>query len=608
VSADQNGRAVPVSASRTAPAHAGQAQPVSPFRQPKAVYAVAFACVVSFMGIGLVDPILPALSKQLKATPSSVELLFTSYLVVTAVAMLVTGWVSSRIGAKRTLIAGLILIVAGSAAAGASGSIGEIIGFRAGWGLGNALFIATSLAVIIGAASGGFSGAIILYETALGIGIALGPLVGGELGGISWRGPFFGVTVLMSISLIATIAFVDQTPQPKRKTSITEPLRALRHRGLRIMSLTALCYNWGFFTLLAYTPFPMHLGIHELGYVFTGWGILVAIFAVFVAPRAQRRFGTPRSLYVNLALLAIDLVVIAAFTSSQITLIVAVIVSGAFVGLNNTLTTQSVMLVAPVERPIASAAYGFVRFIGGGLAPYCAARLAAAFNVHVPFYLGAVTVVLAIVILSTGHSLLTQAERKLAEPDTGATDEPGAVAEAAAVARPGAAAEAGAVAGPGAVAEAGAAPIVVAVGVGPGAAEVTDAAVALGRVLDAPIEVLHVLETDVVGDQVVDTETAEAARMIMADTVGRLRSAGIAANGHVLRVVGDHGSSGQRIADFATGRNARMIIIGSPTDGAAAGLFDASLTSQLIRHARCEVHIVPVPAARPLEDAELRPT
>jgi ACDE family multidrug resistance protein len=597
-----------VSAVHNGRADVGHAAPVNPFRQPKAVYAVAFACVVSFMGIGLVDPILPALSKQLKASPSQVELLFTSYLVVTAVAMLVTGWVSSRIGGKRTLIAGLVLIVAGSAAAGASQSIGEIIGFRAGWGLGNALFIATSLAVIIGAASGGFSGAIILYETALGIGIAMGPLVGGELGGISWRGPFFGVTVLMSISLIATILFVDKTPQPTRKTSIIEPLRALKHRGLLVMSLTALCYNWGFFTLLAYTPFPMHLGIHQLGYVFTGWGILVAIFAVFVAPRAQRRFGTPKSLYVNLALLAADLVVIAAFTTSQITLIVAVIVSGAFVGLNNTLTTQSVMLVSPVERPIASAAYGFVRFIGGGVAPYCAARLAAAFNVHVPFYLGAVTVVLAIVILSTGHSLLTQAERKLAEPDTGATGEPGAVAEAGALAGPGAVAEAGAVAGPGAVAEAGAAPIVVAVGVGPGAAEVTDAAVDLGRVLDAPIEVLHVLETDVVGDQVVDTETAEAARMIIADTVGRLRSAGIAANGHVLRVVGDHGASGERIADFAAGRGARVIIIGSPADGPSAGLFDASLTSQLIRHARSEVHIVPVPAVRPLEDAKLRPT
>ncbi len=567
----------------------GHAAPVNPFRQPKAVYAVAFACVVSFMGIGLVDPILPALSKQLKASPSEVELLFTSYLVVTAVAMLVTGWVSSRIGGKRTLIAGLVLIVAGSAAAGASHSIGEIIGFRAGWGLGNALFIATSLAVIIGAASGGFSGAIILYETALGIGIAMGPLVGGELGGISWRGPFFGVTVLMSISLIATILFVDKTPQPTRKTSITEPLRALKHRGLRVMSLTALCYNWGFFTLLAYTPFPMHLGIHELGYVFTGWGILVAIFAVFVAPRAQRRFGTPKSLYVNLALLAVDLVVIAAFTTSQITLIVAVIVSGAFVGLNNTLTTQSVMLVSPVERPIASAAYGFVRFIGGGVAPYCAARLAAAFNVHVPFYLGAVTVALAIVILSTGHSLLTEAEHKLA--DAPGTAEPG---------------EAAVPAVPAAPAEAGPPPIVVAVGVGAGAAEVTDAAINLGRVLDAPIEVLHVLETDVVGDQVVDAETAEEARTIIADTVGRLRSAGIAANGHVLRVVGDHGASGQRIADFAAGRGARMIIIGAPSDGEPAGLFDASLTSQLIRHARCEVHIVPVPATRPLAGADLK--
>jgi MFS family permease len=41
--------------------------------------------------------------------------------------------------------------------------------------------------------------------TALGIGIALGPLVGGELGGISWRGPFFGVSVLMTISLVATL-------------------------------------------------------------------------------------------------------------------------------------------------------------------------------------------------------------------------------------------------------------------------------------------------------------------------------------------------------------------------------------------------------------------
>ncbi|MGO4423851.1 MFS transporter, partial [Streptomyces sp. MCAF7] len=269
----------------------------SPFRQPKAVWAVAFACVISFMGIGLVDPILPALSSQLNATPSQVSLLFTSYLVVTAVAMLVTGFVSSRIGAKRTLVAGLAIIVVFSALAGASGSIGGIVGFRAGWGLGNALFIATSLAVIVGSASGGFAGAIILYETALGVGIAVGPLLGGELGGISWRGPFFGVSVLMAIALIATLVLVQPTPTPARRASLLDPLKALRHRGLLTMGLMALCYNWGFFTVLGYAPYPMELGTHELGYVFTGWGVLVAICSVFVAPRLQARLGIARALY-----------------------------------------------------------------------------------------------------------------------------------------------------------------------------------------------------------------------------------------------------------------------------------------------------------------------
>src|SRR3954468_20968641 len=147
----------------TAPASEPGPAP-SPFRQPRAVYAVAFACVISFMGIGLVDPILPALATDLHASPSQVELLFTSYLVGTALAMLVTNWVSSRIGGKRTLIAGLSIIVVFAALAGLADSIFGIVAFRAGWGLGNALFIATSLAVIVASASGGFAGAIILYE------------------------------------------------------------------------------------------------------------------------------------------------------------------------------------------------------------------------------------------------------------------------------------------------------------------------------------------------------------------------------------------------------------------------------------------------------------
>jgi len=385
------------------------------------VWAVAFACVVSFMGIGLVDPILASLRDKLHASPAQVELLFTSYLVVTAVAMLVTGWVSSRIGAKRTLIAGLVLIVVFAAAAGSSDTINGIVGFRAGWGLGNALFIATSLAVIVASASGGFAGAIVLYETALGVGIALGPLLGGALGQVSWRGPFFGVSVLMAIALIATLVLLPPTPRPARRQRLREPLVALRHRSLATTSVVGLLYNWAFFTLLGYSPFLMNIASPEkLGLVFCAWGVLVAVFAVWGAPWLKARFGTPRTLYGNLVLMSLVMATIGIWPDHPAVVIVAVIIAGAFIGVNNTLVTTAVMSIAPVERPVASATYGFVRFIGGGLAPFAAGKLVEHYNAHVPFLIGTAAALVGAVVLSTVHRALDAADRgEILQPELG---------------------------------------------------------------------------------------------------------------------------------------------------------------------------------------------
>ncbi|OLP02123.1 MFS transporter [Mycolicibacterium porcinum] len=396
------------------------------WRQPKAVWAVAFASVVAFMGIGLVDPILKPIADNLNASPSQVSLLFTSYMAVMGVAMLITGMVSSRIGPKRTLLLGLVIIIAGAGLAGMSDTVMQIVGWRALWGLGNALFIATALATIVNSAKGSVAQAIILYEAALGLGIAIGPLVGGVLGSISWRGPFFGVSALMAFALVITAFLLPATPRAERATTLADPFRALRHRGLLGVAITALLYNFGFFTLLAFTPFPLNMTAHQIGLIFFGWGLALAFTSVVVAPRLQHRFGTVRVLILNLLAFTAVLTVMAIWTDSKVVLASGVVVAGLFIGINNTLITETVMKAAPVERGVASAAYSFLRFGGAAVAPWLAGVLGEQVNVHLPYWVGALAVLAGAGVLALTRPHLVGIDVEEAELDE-LTDEATAV-------------------------------------------------------------------------------------------------------------------------------------------------------------------------------------
>lgn len=354
------------------------------------------------MGLGLVDPILPAIAHKLNASQSEVTLLFTSYNAVMAVAMLVTGAISSRLGIKGTLLSGIVIIALFAALGGSSNGIWTLIGLRGGWGLGNALFVATALSAIVMLSKSGTAKAIILYEAAIGLGISVGPLLGGELGSISWRGPFFGVAILMVVAFISLSIMMPKSTAPKSarpKTSILDPFRALKHRSLVVFGVAACLYNFGFFTLMAYAPFVMDLNERGLGYVFLGWGVFLAITSVFMAPVLQRKFGTVKSMCWMLFLFGLVLLAMGIWTSTQWVIIAAVIVAGGLLGNNNTLITTGVMNAAPVERSTASAAYSFLRFIGGAIAPYTAGKLAEHFNHHVPFIVGAGFVILSVLFI-----------------------------------------------------------------------------------------------------------------------------------------------------------------------------------------------------------------
>nr|MBP1191319.1 putative MFS family arabinose efflux permease [Frigoribacterium sp. PvP032] len=388
----------------------GTAKP-SILKQPTAVWAIAFACVVAFMGIGLVDPILPAIAESLKATPTQTELLFTSYLAVTGIAMFFTSWVSSRLGAKKTLMIGLALIVVFAVLAATSGDVWEVIGFRAGWGLGNALFISTALATIVGAASGGTASAIILYEAALGLGIAIGPLIGGLLGSVSWRGPFFGVTVLMAIAFIAIAVFLKggaiERPTP---TKLSAPFRALAVPALGTLAATAFFYNIGFFVLLAYTPYPLGFGAMGIGLTFFGWGVGLAITSVWVAPLLTARMKRTTVLRIALPLLTLDLLAAALFVGTPAALVACVVVGGLVLGVLNTVLTESVMEATDLPRSVASSAYSAVRFIGGAIAPPVATLLADTIAPSAAYVFAAASVAVGLVIIIAGRRALRRVD------------------------------------------------------------------------------------------------------------------------------------------------------------------------------------------------------
>jgi predicted MFS family arabinose efflux permease len=378
-------------------------------KQSKEVWAVAFACVVAFMGIGLVDPILPAIASDLDATPTETEFLFTSYLLITGVMMLFTSWLSSRIGAKRTLMIGLVLIVISACAAALSGNVEMIIGFRAGWGLGNALFISTALATIVGAASGGTSSAIILYEAALGLGIAVGPLLGGLLGSLSWRGPFFGTAALMAIAFIAISVLLKKENRDNLvPTKLSAPFRALGNPALALLAVAALFYNIGFFTLLAYTPFALPAGTSaiQLGLIFFGWGLCVAVSSVWIAPMITARLQRTTALSVVLPLLALDLVLAGLLFETVAALIALVIVGGLLLGTLNTILTEAVMEATDLPRSVASSAYSAVRFLGGAAAPPLATVLADTVSPSMPYFVGGVSVLISVIVIVSGARVL----------------------------------------------------------------------------------------------------------------------------------------------------------------------------------------------------------
>jgi MFS family permease len=528
------------------------------FDQPRAVWATGFACVVGFMSIGLVDPILTSIAAGLKATPPQVSLLFTSYFLVTSLMMLVTGFVSSRLGGRRTLLLGAALIVVFSALAGTSSSVVELVLFRAGWGLGNAFFVVTALAVLVAASRHGVSSAVLVYEAAMGLGLSAGPLVGAALGVHSWRYPFFGTATLMAVGFVAVALFLPPQPKPSAKTSLVAPLVALGHPGLFAVSAAAFFYYYAFFTVLAFVPFVLQMSAHAVGLIFFGWGVLLAVFSVIVTPRLQARFGALPVAGASLVALAILLIVMG--VGGKLVIAGCVMASGAVMGVCNTVFTEMAMEVSDAPRPVASAGYNFLRWFAGVVAPFVAPTLAEYFGPLTAFVVAAAAALIAPFILFARRRALSVEGHVVAE----------APAPLATAAQP---------------------LVVAAVDGSAGDEAVVRRAIAIATAAQGRVAVAHVQVLEVAGEDAVDDETADQSASIIARSLRAVEEAGLPAASMLIEA--PEGLAAKALLEHALAVGARSLVVGAP-HGDAGDRIHGSFTraAQRAPHSGLEIVIV----------------
>jgi MFS transporter, ACDE family, multidrug resistance protein len=241
-----------------------------------------------------------------------------------------------------------------------------------------------------------------------------------------------------------------------------------------------------------------------------------------------------------------------------------------------------------VERPVASAAYSFVRFIGGGIAPYVAGRLVLALNIHVPFFIAAGALCVGIAVLATAHRLLGDAERVQAQRVTADPAGTRAVPEPSLVP----------VAG---TSEAGlpddAGVIVAAIDSSPVGVLVTEAAGWLAAMNGRAVHLVHAQEGVTAGETGVEGEDLDAAKATVAKRLRELAAHRVPAVGQVLLHAADHGAAGRLVAEYANDVRATTIVLGAPSHGGLPALMDASASRELWRHVRSNVVIINPDAA-----------
>ncbi|MFJ4871063.1 MFS transporter [Streptomyces sp. NPDC088757] len=157
---------------------------------------------------------IPSLTSELHASTADIQWMINAYSLVQSGLLLTAGNAADRYGRKKLLAAGLALFGLGSLAAGLAGSTAQLIAARAGMGVGGALLMTTTLAVVMQIFDDSERvKAIALWATVSSLGFAAGPLIGGAILNHFWWGMIFLINI--PVALVGLVAVVKLVPESK---------------------------------------------------------------------------------------------------------------------------------------------------------------------------------------------------------------------------------------------------------------------------------------------------------------------------------------------------------------------------------------------------------
>ena len=168
----------------------------------------------------IVNVALPSLARDLEADIGELQWVVDAYTLVFAGLLLVAGALGDRYGRRRMLLVGLAVFGAASAWAAYSGGTDALIAARAVMGAGAALIMPATLSLLISVFTDPRERgmAIGIWAATAGLGVALGPVVGGFLLDRYWWGSIFIVNVpLVAVALVAGCRFIPESRDPSAR-------------------------------------------------------------------------------------------------------------------------------------------------------------------------------------------------------------------------------------------------------------------------------------------------------------------------------------------------------------------------------------------------------